>query len=83
MRPTSLAHLIPAGTARSRLLRNRLKSDFEASREPLLRLAAGDIAPFLELAKNDPGFPFEPDAISPSTSWSGTAVRTSRGFARG
>ena len=64
MRPTSLAHLIPAGTARSRLLRNRLNSDFEASREPLLRLAAGDIAPFLELAKNDPGFPFEPDAIS-------------------
>jgi hypothetical protein len=39
-------------------------SDFETDREALVRLAAGDVAPFVELIKQDPGFPFEPDAIA-------------------
>jgi hypothetical protein len=36
----------------------------EPGSEFLVKLAAGDIAPFLELVKRDPGFPFEPDAIA-------------------
>jgi hypothetical protein len=35
----------------------------EPGRESLVKLAAGDIAPFFELAERDPGFPFEPDTI--------------------
>jgi hypothetical protein len=40
------------------------ESDFETDRGALVRLAAGDVAPFVELVKQDPGFPFEPDAIA-------------------
>jgi hypothetical protein len=39
-------------------------SDFKTDREVLVRLAAGDVGPFVELAKQDPGFPFEADAIA-------------------
>jgi hypothetical protein len=42
----------------------RTEPDVEKDSEPLARLAAGDIALFLDLAKHDPGFPFEPDAIA-------------------
>jgi hypothetical protein len=40
------------------------ESDFETDRGALVRLSAGDVAPFVELVKQDPGFPFEPDAIA-------------------
>ena len=40
------------------------KSDLERGRDALVRLAAGDVGPFVEFVKQDPGFPFEPDAIA-------------------
>jgi Protein of unknown function (DUF3631) len=39
-------------------------TDVNDGSESLVKLADGDIAPFLEFAKRDPGFPFEPDAIA-------------------
>jgi hypothetical protein len=36
----------------------------EPGPESLVKLAAGEIAPFFELAERDPGFPFEPDTIA-------------------
>ena len=40
------------------------ESRFETDGDALVRLAAGDVAPFVEFVKQDPGFPFEPDAIA-------------------
>ena len=38
--------------------------DLDAEREAIVKLGEGDIAAFVERAKSDPGFPFEPEAIS-------------------
>jgi hypothetical protein len=43
---------------------NSAQTGSEAVRQSLVGLAAGDIAPFVEVAKQDPGFPFEQDAIA-------------------
>ena len=64
MRPTSTASLSLAGCVPPRPLRNRAEPTVEADRDTLVKLAAGDIAPFFELAERDPGFPFEPDTIA-------------------
>jgi hypothetical protein len=41
-----------------------VESNFEAECEAVAGLATGEIASFAEVAKRDPGFPFEPDAIT-------------------
>jgi putative DNA primase/helicase len=40
-----------------------MESNFEAKREAVAGLAIGELAPFVELAKRDPGFPFEADSV--------------------
>ena len=40
-----------------------VESNFEAKREAVAGLATGELAPFVELAKRDPGFPFEADSV--------------------
>ena len=37
--------------------------DLHAARQAIAKLITGDIAPFVERAEADPGFPFEPEAI--------------------
>jgi Protein of unknown function (DUF3631) len=37
--------------------------DLHAARQAIAKLFVGDIAPFIERAEADPGFPFEPEAI--------------------
>jgi putative DNA primase/helicase len=54
----------PSATLPAELCSEPADPDDNKTSEPLARLAAGDIAPFLEIAKSDPGFPFEPDAIT-------------------
>ena len=64
MRPTVNGEPKPSGPRPGETPSEQAEPAIEPGRESLVKLAAGDIAPFLELAKRDPGFPFEPDAIA-------------------
>ena len=53
----------PSGPRPAETSSEQAEPAVEPGRESLVKLAAGDIAPFFELAERDPGFPFEPDTI--------------------